>query len=204
MILIPFSFVAVSGLPPVNTTPSLIETIGPITLEYTPGVWENATTIGYVWYSDGVAEDETAGTFTTLPGVEVTLIETATNVYGEIQQVSNSITIPGEALDQIEETAGVVVTHSGAYSPSNEYAFMMPQTAGLVVTNRGSCTDSVDCQQSAGLVVTNRGVYADQVFPTAENGYYSHYQTGVMGDAITVSPTSENGYYSHYFTGTLP
>jgi hypothetical protein len=178
MILTPFSFFAVSGLPPVNMTPSLIETIGPVTLEYTPGTWENATTIGYVWYSDGIAEDETSGTFTTLPNAEVTLVETAVNIYGETEQVSNSITIPGESLDQIEQTAGVVVTHSGTYSPSNEYAVLMPQTAGINTSNTGSYTDTVQVEQTAGVTVTYRGLYLDQTYPTAENGYYSHYFNG--------------------------
>lgn len=204
MILAPFSFFAVSGLPPVNVTPAVVASLGSVTLQYTPGVWDNAVTIGYVWYSDGIAEGELTGTFTTLPGVEVTVVETATNVYGETIQISNAYTILGASLDPIQETAGIVVTHSGSYSPSNEYAFMAPQTAGIVTTHSGSCIDSLNMNETAGLTFRSFGGYFDQVSPTAENGYYSHYQNGIMGDSIEVSPTAENGYYSHYFTGTLP
>jgi hypothetical protein len=99
MIIVPFGFFAKSASfsAPQNIVLPSIEVTdeGAKLIEYTAGEWEGADDVTFAWYQGGILqEDATENEFTASYGVEVKVIETATNEAGSAQAESNTIVIP--------------------------------------------------------------------------------------------------------------
>lgn len=184
MILHPFGYFAIAGLPPVNSVPPSIAVVESNVIGYTPGIWEDAVTIGYVWYSDGVLQGETGTTFAAMPGLPVYVVETAINLRGETVVNSNTITLSGVAIPEITDAAGLSQTITGTFTPASQYSSQPLDYAGITQTILGSFMDSVPAIDSVGLSQSMAGKLIDPMPIGDENGTVTIAVYGSLGTAI--------------------
>jgi len=197
MILAPFGFFALSGLPPLNLAAPVIALINNLGIEYTPGLWDGALTVGYVWYADDVATGDITDVIVGIPGVDYRLVETATNLHGETSISSNTINIPGVAVEVIDN-----VNTSFTISGSVEPYYLVIDQVGVTANVFGSLLDLIDVTDEIAVShVPFLPALNDAVLFDEQAGDVTWELTGTLGDSVNNS-IAENGFVSLVMYGS--